>query len=601
MVYKGTKKFRLLKWLFLGALLFSGAFGAASLYFTVKVKPVIANEIKALVVSTTDSLYRIEFSGFEINLLTGNASLENVKFIPNNRILEKLVLLKRAPNNTYDVELKKLSVLAFHPLRIWYSQELDIDQIVVNHPKISMINKQFDFNEKRAPRPVVSPYTYISKVLKQLSVQTIDFKEVSFKYIDNNQPAPIADSVEHLNVTLTDWLIDPHSASDTTRLYLLKDIRINLPDYFYATPDSLYHIQLSEMNFSTSTGTLNIDKFALLPRYSEMRFGTVAGFAKDRFNIQMNNLSLEAINLPLYIKKQEVFAKRMRIGEGRVAVFNNNELKKIDSPRIGQYPHQLLQKFGSKLTVGQLDLNNINISYSEFDKKSRQKGRITFEHTSGRITNITNSETQKAKNPVMEAVLTTYMMGQGKLDTKFTFDLLAKDGAFAYSGILHGLNGPALNKVTKPLGMVHIKKGTIKELSFDMKGNEYGATGTMNFKYNGLAIAVLKRDEDTDWLIRQGFLSFMANNFLIKPDNPGKNGILTSAKIDYKRALNRSFFNLIWKSLFQGVKYSVGITPEKEKQIKTQVAKFVKMKTERDQRRAERQKRRALRKHHLNL
>ncbi|PTT01030.1 hypothetical protein DBR11_08310 [Pedobacter sp. HMWF019] len=595
-----TKKFNSVKWMALVALVVFLVFGTGFIYFELRIKPLIEQELRELVPRSTEGLYHLDFTGLSINLLTANASLSNVKLIPDPIVLEKLRLLKKAPNNVYHIELRKLSALNFHLFRMFKDKKLNIDEIEINRPMITMVNRQMDYNENRAPRPLKSPYDYISKVLKELSVDTVNFREAAFKYVDNNKAKPIIDSIANLNVTLADWLIDKDSARDTTRMYLLKDIMLNLDDYSYATPDSLYNIHLSEMNFKASTGLLHIDKFELLPRYSEMQFGQKVGYAKDRYSIRMNDLQLAGINLPLYIKKQELFARQMSIGDGAVSVFNNNELEKPKEPKTGKYPHQLLQKVGSKITIQKLDLYHLNIAYAEFDRNSKQKGKITFENTSGTITNITNAPAAKQKNKFMVADLTTYMMGQGKLDTKFTFDLLAEDGAFAYSGLLHGLNGPAMNAVTKPLGMVHIKSGVVDELSFDLKADEHGASGSMVFKYHDLAIAVLKREAGTVWLIRQGFLSFLANNLIINPQNPSKEGILSKAVIDYKRAPDRSFFNLIWKSLFQGIKYSVGVTPQKEAQIKAQVARFEKMKTERDKRRANRQKRRAQRKQEHN-
>jgi len=591
-----TKKFNSVKWMALVALVVFLVFGTGFIYFKLRIKPLIEQELRELVPRSTQGLYHLDFTGLSINLLTANASLSNVKLTPDPVVLEKLRLLKKAPNNVYHIELRKLSALNFHLFRMFRDKKLNIDEIEINRPMITMVNRQMDYNENRAPRPLKSPYDYISKVLKELSVDTVNFREAAFKYVDDNKAKPIIDSIANLNVTLADWLIDKDSAKDTTRMYLLKDIMLHLDDYSYATPDSLYNIHLSEMNFKASTGLLHVDKFELLPRYSEMEFGLKAGYAKDRYSIRMNDLQLAGINLPLYIKKQELFARQMSIGDGAVSVFNNNELEKPKEPKMGKYPHQLLQKVGSKITIRKLDLYHLNIAYAEFDRNSKQKGKITFENTSGTITNITNAPAEKQKNKLMVADLTTYMMGQGKLDTKFSFDLLAEDGAFTYSGLLHGLNGPAMNAVTKPLGMVHIKSGVVDELSFDLKANEYGASGNMIFKYHDLAIAVLKKEAGTAWLIRQGFLSFLANNLIINPQNPSKEGGLSKAVINYKRAPDRSFFNLIWKSLFQGIKYSVGVTPQKEAQIKAQVARFEKMKTERDKRRANRQKRRAQRK-----
>lgn len=567
-----------------------------SRYFANKFKPLIKAQIKELVLRSTDSLYHIEFSSIRINLLTANASLTEVKVIPDTQIFKKLIALKKAPNNIYHVQLEKLGIRNFHLFRFLRHRKLNISQLRLDNPDVVMINKQFDFNENKPPRPNQSPYDYISGYLKELRIHTIDFNNIRFKYINNNQAKPEMDSVRNLNVTLKDYLIDPHSATDKSRLYLLKDVKINLNNYTFATPDSLYHLNLNQLDFSAVSGKLKIKRFSLIPRYDEMRFGQLLGYAQDRYEIQMSDISLDGINLPLYILKQELFAKEMNITNGSVAVFNNNSLPKKNTEKIGRYPHQLLQNIGARLNINKLNLSNVNISYSVFDRGSRQKGTISFENTSGSFSNVTNTPRYKAINPYMTADLTSYLMGKGKLDVNFKFNLNAKDGAFSYSGVLGSMEGRALNRITRPLGMVEVKSGTVKKLEFLIDANDRKASGMMKFQYNDLSVNLLKREEEENRLVRQGWMSFLANAMILNPNNPDSSGILITAAIHEERKKNGSFFSFIWRSLLQGIKHSVGVTEAKQQKIKTQIARFGQMKIDREARQARREKRRLLRK-----
>ena len=592
---KVRKSYNSLKWV-LGILLFGILLLVAmSWYLSVRLQPLIKTQVRAMVLNATDSLYRIEFSDVSTNFITGSAALNDVTITPDTLVYKKLAALKKAPNNIYYIQLKKLMVKNFHPWKALRYRKLQIDVLLFDNPDILMVNKQFDFNESKREFPDKSPYDYISDYLRELTVKTIDFKNISFKYQNNNVRVPEIDSVKNLNITFKNWLIDQNSAKDKSRFYLLKDIVINLNNYSFATPDSLYHLNVNELNFSASTGKLNIKSFSVVPRYNEMQFGAVAGFAQDRFNIEMSDMSLEGIDLPLYVRKQELYAKEMNISNGFVEVFNNNSLPKKTIIKTGKYPHQLLQKLKGLITIRQLNLSNVDISYAEFDEDSKQKGKITFERTSGRITNVTNSPKVKTANSYMFAHLSSYMMGQGKLDVNFRFDLNAPDGAFMYSGVLGAMDGEVLNRITKPLGMVEVKSGKVKQLDFDIEANDRIATGNVNFAYNNLSVALLKKDSTQNRLVKQGLMSFLANAMIINSDNPGPNGILLTAPIRHERIETASFFNFIWKTLFQGIKYSVGVTPQKERKIKSQIARFEQIKSDRDKRRAERQKRKASR------
>ena len=595
MIETSRKTFNVFKWVAgIAFVLFMTADGA-SWYLSSKRRPIVTKELKSLVLNATDSLYHIEFSTVNTNYLLGNASILDVKIIPDTNIFNKLVKLKRAPNNIYEVRLKKLTIWNFHPWKLFREKQLDVDALLFEHPSVVMINKQFEFNENKPPRPNKSPYEYISKLLKRVSVRSVNLKDISFKYINKNLQVPEADSLDNLDITLKDWLIDKNSATDPSRFYLLKDVLINLNDYQLATPDSLYRMRINELSFKASTGLLHVKKFSLIPRYSEMDFGRVAGYAKDRFNIQMSDIRLNGIDLPLYVKKLVLSANYMNISNGSVSVFNNNELPSKGTVRMGKFPHQLLQTVKGQLSVKRLNLKNIDLSYALFDKYTRQKGKISFENTSGTITNVTNQESVKAKNPLMIAQLDSYMMGQGKLHVNFKLDLAAKNGAFAYNGQLSNMDGSVLNKITKPLGLVQVKSGEVQKLNFNVVADETRAIGTLSFAYKDLSVGLLKKVEGKNRLVKQGLISMLANALVINPSNPNAAGHFITAPIDYPRDATSSFFSFVWQSLFQGIKYTVGLTPQKEAEIAAQIAKFEKMKADREERRENRQKRKEAR------
>lgn len=565
----------------------------ASKYMAYKFKPMIKEQIRESVLKSTDSLYHIEFSSLRINMITANAALTDVRVVPDMRIYKKLVGLRKAPNNIYQVRLEKLVIRNFHLLRLLKHRKLDINELLLDNPSVLMVNRQFSFNDDRKPQPKKSPYDYISAYLKEFRIKTINFKNIRFKYVNNNLDKPVVDSVKNMNIQLKDFLVDETSAKDKTRLYLLKDIAINLNDYTFATPDSMYYIKLNQLDFAVSSGKLNIKRFALLPRYEEMKFAERLGYSKARYHIQMSDISLDGIDLPLYILKQELFAKEMTVANGAIQIFNNRLIPKRKDGLGGRFPQQLLEHAKGKVNIHKLILNKVDISYAEFSEKTHRKGIVTFENTSGTLSNVTNVERDVAKNPVMTADLTTHLMGKGRLYVLFKFDLLDKDAAFSYSGMLDAMEGRVLNRVTKPLGLIRIKSGHVKKLGFNITANKKRATGTMQFEYNDLSVALLKKDTLADRLVKNGLMSILANAMIINASNPGLDGKFVKADIDYERKPESSFFNFVWKTLFQGVKHSIGMTKEKEQKIRQQIARFVQMKHDREVRQSRREKRRA--------
>lgn len=587
-----SKNNRKLKWI-LGVLFFLVLIILlASWYISGKIKPIVQQELGAIVNKATNGLYDIHFDKVNVNPLTGNASLSNVSLVPDTNVYQKLIAQKKAPNNLYEIKLRKLSINNFHPFKIYFDKKLEIDLLLFDKPHITMINKSLVFNEDKLPQPEKSPYDYIKNIFSVLHVKTIDFKNASFKYVNNNKAKADVDTISNITITLKDWLIDSTSAKDKSRFYLLKDAYVYLNNYTYATPDSMYYIKASQFEFSASAKKLNIKEFALQPRYSEQEFAKVNGYARDRYSLQLNNIDFYGINLVSYIKNREVLADEMNIANGVLSVFNDNSYPKLLKDKTGKFPHQLFQKIDIPITIKEINLNQLDISYAEFDEKSRQRGNISFSNTSGVIGNVTNQYKNKKKNPIIEANLESYLMGQGKLNVGFKFNLMAPKADFSYQGQLLNMDGRQLNYITRPLAMVQIKSCLVRSLAFDIKANEDLATGKVAFAYNDLSLGLMKKHKGSERLKRLGLLSLLANAMIIYSDNPSADGKFTEAAIHYKRKPTGSFFNFIWKTLFQGVKYSVGFTPKKEAEIKNYVSRFENMKDEREKRRIRRELRR---------
>ena len=58
------------------------------------------------------------------------------------------------------------------------------------------------------------------------------------------------------------------------------------------------------------------------------------------------------------------------------------------------------------------------------------------------------------------------------------------------------------------------------------------------------------------------FLTSLLANFVIKNSNPKEGDPAREEQVDFTRNTNRSMFNLCWKTLFTGIRKTVGIKQE---------------------------------------
>ena len=85
-----------------------------------------------------------------------------------------------------------------------------------------------------------------------------------------------------------------------------------------------------------------------------------------------------------------------------------------------------------------------------------------------------------------------------------------------------------------------------------MHGNDYKATTDVLFTYNDLKLEMLKKD-DANVIEKKDLMTLLAN-LLIHNNNPSKGNAIRRNEVTNDRQLNRSFFNLIWQTIFKSLK-----------------------------------------------
>ncbi len=71
--------------------------------------------------------------------------------------------------------------------------------------------------------------------------------------------------------------------------------------------------------------------------------------------------------------------------------------------------------------------------------------------------------------------------------------------------------------------------------------------------YDRMKINVLKRDKETRQIKKRKLFS-LAANLMVNNKNSG-----TSVDAHYNRNIYKSFFNLVWKTIFAGMKKTLGV------------------------------------------
>ena len=575
-----------------GGLILILAFGA--MFLSARWKPILTEKIKESVYTSSKHLYKIDFKSINLNVITGSLALRDVTLTADTAVFDSLKTQKLAPAYIFELKLKKLQITGVGILTAYFKKQANVNAIILDKPSINMILNKVE-KQPDTVKGDKTLYEQISKTFNSLHIKTVKIVDADFDYINKTGLKKTKNSIKHLNISINDFLLDSLSANDTSRFYYTKDISFELAGYKSITKDKMYSMKVDTITGSVASKKITVKGLKLTPLYPELTFARKYNIQKDRYNLAFDKVEFNGVDFMGLNSDQKLRAKSLKIGPAKVEVFMSRESPPPPGFDKGQnYPHMALKRLNFPVDIDTVKLRNIDLKYSEYNPASKKTGSVDFKSLTGNILNFTNDTLQLKRNNHALADLNSLLMGTGKLNVKIDFNLTDKNGAFSYSGNLGSFDMKALNSLSKNLGLIEIESGNIQKVAFKANGNLRTATGSMSMLYTNLKVKLLSDNIDGQGTKEKGFLSFLANAVLVKDENPKKGESPRTATMTNTRINSASFFNLMWKTVFIGIKdiVGVGIVPEKNpvKQQKV-IAKKIREQKRADRKEARKEKR----------
>ena len=108
--------------------------------------PILAKEVKKIVLKSSDSLYNVDFSSAELHVLRGTIDINNIVLKPDTAVYNRRLKQNIAPNNLVEMHVKRLTVSHIHPFKLYFEHILNIGEISVDQP---VLNISYRLNQKK--------------------------------------------------------------------------------------------------------------------------------------------------------------------------------------------------------------------------------------------------------------------------------------------------------------------------------------------------------------------------------------------------------------------------------------------------------------------
>jgi hypothetical protein len=381
--------------------------------------------------------------------------------------------------------------------------------------------------------------------------------------INHNPEKNRSTKFNDIAIDLTNIVIDSTTQFDKNRFFFAKEAEMTLKDYAVPTSNNLYTFKIGIISITATKQLLVARNVELQPHYGKNEFQKHIKTMMERYQISIPSIEFRKTNWWSLINDEVLQSQFAQIDKASIYVYLDRRTPS-GPMELGNFPHQLIMKLPLKVYIQKLRVNDLDLVYEEFSKLSGKNGKLYLDNMHGTISNLTNLPEMIKRNHTTTVAATGTFMHVGPANLNLYFDLSHyKTGSFsAELQSIKGFDGTVVNPISEPLGLFMVKRGTLKKLTAHVSGDNFKASGNVVMLYDNLHVTPLKKDEDKPkGLKKKSVTSLIANTFVLKDENPSKNGEERKADASFTRQ-NGTFFNLVWKTIFVGILKTIG-APEK--------------------------------------
>ena len=543
-----TKGRKVLKWILVivGILLLIG--GGVWIWLATQSGDYAKRKMPALSEKATNNLYRAQADDVDIDPGTRDITLTDFELTPNARHWEKLTKDLNLPPVRFSVKIPKLIIRHVSVRQYVENKELVADSLFAFNPVIRITRLASAPPPKEGEKP---------PRIERIRLGAIIIENPDVEYTDEASGKKEVYSAKGGRIAMQDWRFELDGKQDTTRLFYAAHTQLTLQSIILPSPKGLYRYTIGGADYDQTGSVLRIQDFRIVPRLSREAFYKRVGFQKEIYTVRFPLLRLDELDWKSLMAGTALIAQGGELRGGDINIF----MDRVPPPNLqnknGKFPHQLLMSMKLPVYVPRLQVTNGAFAYTERNHKTMQAGTVRMTGIRGAVENITNMPARIRRDPVCRVDLRGIFKGS-TVDAAFRFLLnRTETGAFSVEGGMTRMDGARLNDITKPLALADIRQLQIDGVRFRLEGSEAGARGTFTMRYHDLDVDLLEKEDDGA-LGKKHVTTLLADKFLLRSANPKPRQDVRNAQPEVERDPTKSFFNVVWKSIFTGVLQTVG-------------------------------------------
>ena len=516
-------------------------------------RPLFIKKMQDLVKNSSNGLYNLSVGDLQIDVLASTVSLHNVGLRPDEQAVQQLKEAGLLPQNVLSLSFEDLVIDGINLDDAINSKSMD-------YKLVKLVNPVVEIDRYKTGGNSGSSGDFSQQFLQQMEKLAIEKLQVEGGRITvHDKVKGGSKKIENVQVLMQDILLNDATRNDKDRFLFAKEAQLEFHDFQVQTPDGLYTFKIGDAFVNATQKSVTLKNVSYASPLSNEEFVAKQEKATEKYDLSLPELTINGVEWWPAFNGEEISAGDVQMKGGDIHIYSDRSLPPTN--KMGNFPNQMLTKLPMKVEVDKLAIQDLAITYEEYSPQSEQRGTIHLDNIVMNVTNITN---KKGNGQPVVVEGTALLMKAAPLKARFTFSTEeAKAGVFSANLRLDSVDATVMNPVAKPLGLMKVERGQMHSLEANLQGNENGAGGEVLVLYDKLRLSVLKKKEGEEELKKRHLLSFIANVFVIKNNNPWWLTGKTQRKEAYlERNSEAGFMNLVWKTAFLGILKTVG-APEK--------------------------------------
>ncbi len=504
----------------------------------------VEKELTNLLNADGEELYDIEISEVGFNSFFSNITFPYIFIRPKEELYE-ITETDSLPERLFHLEIRDFIISSDGIIDFALNRDkISFGNINLPHILLTVLENPDGRKEKEQPSDEESEMPQSAEI-KNLHIHLISMDRRLF-----------ADTTIQLlkaeNIDFSGGIRHEKSNEDTVSRIHLKDFALQTGAIGFFPQQELYSYHCDSIKMSATDSIVNLFSLRVAPLYGKREFKNHLTYQIDRMDVQVESVVLMGFDPNLLINENQLLLSQITINNAHIGVFRDRN-PPLDPSRRPVMPVKLMRTAPVPFFVPEIELNVIDVMYSELPEGSTTEGEVPITGIRGSISNFTNMPDSLQRDSMMLINTTGQFFEEAKLTASFDYNLMDMNGGYRARGELTRLDFTRLNPVLMPLVSVEVEDGMHEKNTFFFSGNDVKTTGELEMQYTDLNIT-LEPDRSK---LRQDIVNWAGRNMLYHPSNPANDNELRTGTIDFERDVTRFVFHYWWNCYLSGIKDSV--------------------------------------------